>query len=524
MTERAGDLPGAVELLSAPEDPVQVLGMFSGTEYLEERQYTLGRIEPEAAQGLGVTVMLDNRASTFALRAAIELPDDLLQDGSAEAAFALLAGNMAGHDKPYTLRDRILFNGERRTAPTDNAVTLMSATDQAAGQIFVYTKQNHVMGLVGGISSADHLKHGEHSRSDATRALGKTVADVLNTLQAMRGFESEALVSLSIDIPEDYEPPAPQPEVTAAQPGTALVRVEREPQPAYLKMLEGYPSFNEFGGLDNEIAILKRAGRMLHASPELLNAYGLKHPGGVLLQGPGGVGKTTLVQAWAKHMKAEFREVAIDEILSRYVGESTQNLRKKYESANAAGHEVVLCFNEFDGLFSQQASGNEGVAKSMVALYKTILEDPGRYPNVITAATANSLDGFDPNLLRPGRFGFVIPIGLPNEKARTEIFSVYLYRRPEHFEVLSSDDIASMITEAPRAGADQNGMIDIPALVAMTSDWTGDDIKHVVESTLWDNLMEEEDTGVRPARIAHQRLVGAIRYHREHRPSGADPH
>jgi GTPase SAR1 family protein len=523
MSERAGEFSGAVELYSAAEDLVQVLGMTSGHEYLEERVHMLGRLEPEAAQGMGATVLLDNRANAFGLRASIELPEDLLQDGSAEAAFRLLSGALTGNGNTYILRDKVLCDGARRTAPHDNAITLATATDEGRDKIYIYTKRNPALGLMGGISSADHLKHGEFSRGEAARALGKTMADVLNALYAMRGFDSDLRISLSIDIPTDLDPPAPEPVEPARVPGTALVKVEHEPQAAYLKMLERYPSFEDFGGLDEEITLLKRAARMVNASPELLTAYGLGHPGGVLLQGPGGVGKTTLAQAWAKYMKAEFREVAIDEILSRYVGESTQNLRKKYESANAAGHQVVLCFNEFDGLFSKQASGNEGVAQSMVALYKTILEDPGKYPNVITVATANSLDGFDPNLLRPGRFGFVIPIGLPNEKARTEIFSVYLYRRPEHFELLTSDHMETMLTTPGEAGSPA-GLIDIPALVALTREWTGDDIKHVVERPLWDNLLQEEETGVRPPRITQARLISSIKYHREHRPSGADPH
>jgi transitional endoplasmic reticulum ATPase len=45
---------------------------------------------------------------------------------------------------------------------------------------------------------------------------------------------------------------------------------------------------------------------------------------------------------------------------------------------------------------------------------------------VVVMAATNRIDLLDPALLRPGRFGTIISIGLPDERERREIFHIYL--------------------------------------------------------------------------------------------------
>lgn len=89
------------------------------------------------------------------------------------------------------------------------------------------------------------------------------------------------------------------------------------------------------GGLDNQLAdIFRRAFASRRFPPSVLKKYGISHVKGVLLHGPPGTGKTLIARQLAKALKTkEPKIVNGPEILSKYVGESEENVRKLFKEA-----------------------------------------------------------------------------------------------------------------------------------------------------------------------------------------------
>ncbi len=257
-------------------------------------------------------------------------------------------------------------------------------------------------------------------------------------------------------------------------------------------------------GLDEEITRLTDAA-LDWASPDLLEKYGLAPKNGIILQGPGGVGKTDLVRALAKKMRTKYTEVCATQIRDPYIGVSERNLREVFRATAATGERTIVFIDEFDGLFSNNVGGNEGGARSLIAEFKTILSNMNQYPNVLVIVAANSLANFDPALLRPGRFDTVIKIGLPNEATRAQIFDKYLRKHSDHFTAMTFDNL--------------DGYIDTQILAQRAIDFSGADIKNVITELLWHKMRRERTSGSQPPQMTQAEILQAVDRHRQTRPS-----
>lgn len=232
-------------------------------------------------------------------------------------------------------------------------------------------------------------------------------------------------------------------------------------------------------------------------------------PTGILLCGPGGVGKTELVRAFSRELKADLIEVKVSDILSKWVGQANDNLHGIFKNAKQSEGRTVIFFDELDGLFSGNAGGNEGVATALISEMKTIMSDLRRdQPETIVAASTNSLSGFDEALLRPGRFDIVLQIPKPNDTARASIFGAYISRRHGLYNLGTAE------SDEPK-----NDVIEINSLAAATDGMTGADIKSILHAARAKRLTASINRGVELAPITQNDILQSIRAHRQQRPN-----
>lgn len=190
------------------------------------------------------------------------------------------------------------------------------------------------------------------------------------------------------------------------------------------------------GGLDDQLRdILTRAFYSRSLGDELVAMYGLEHAKGILLYGPPGTGKTLIARTIAGMFgRTKIKVVNGPELLNKYVGQSEENLRgvfaeayKEWEQKGPDSDLYVIIFDEIDALFKQRGSRTDGtgVGDTLVNQILTILDGVDSPKNILVIGMTNRKDLLDDALLRKGRLGIHIKIGLPDEHGRREILDIH---------------------------------------------------------------------------------------------------
>lgn len=156
--------------------------------------------------------------------------------------------------------------------------------------------------------------------------------------------------------------------------------------------------------------------------PELAEKYHIRAGGKILLYGPPGTGKTFIARAIAGEVDAEFFAVNCQDLISKYMGDSSRQL--DYLFAEAEKHEkAIIFFDEFDSVASKRGDGTGGVDAEMARFVATFLTKvdgfkPTANKMLLLIAATNRPWALDSAMLRGGRFDTQIYVGVPDQAAR----------------------------------------------------------------------------------------------------------
>ncbi|XP_010554343.1 PREDICTED: cell division control protein 48 homolog C [Tarenaya hassleriana] len=246
-----------------------------------------------------------------------------------------------------------------------------------------------------------------------------------------------------------------------------------------VKINEG-PMFKDFGGIENVLGDLEMnvLYPMLHL--DLVEALGVKPPGGILLHGPPGCGKTKLAHAIANELGFPFYRISATEVVSGVSGASEENIRELFSKAYRTAPSVVF-IDEIDAIASKRENQQREMERRIVTQLMTCMDDSLRYlkanvknsnevgsdsrpRHVLVIGATNRPDALDSALRRPGRFDREIPLSAPDEKAREEILSVLTHG----LRLEGSFDRKRIARATPGfVGADLAALVNQAGMIAM---------------------------------------------------------
>ena len=228
-------------------------------------------------------------------------------------------------------------------------------------------------------------------------------------------------------------------------------------------------TFKDVAGLEEEKVELSEIVDFLR-NPGKYTKLGARIPKGVLLVGSPGTGKTYISRATAGEAGVPFFTISGSDFVEMFVGVGASRVRDLFSEAKKNAPCIVF-IDEIDAVGRRRGAGlGGGNDEREQTLNQLLVEMDGFDGNlgIIILAATNRPDVLDPALLRPGRFDRQIVIGMPDIKAREEIFRLYTKNKPLDKDVspeilakrtpgFSPADIENLINEAALLTARRNG-------------------------------------------------------------------
>jgi len=225
--------------------------------------------------------------------------------------------------------------------------------------------------------------------------------------------------------------------------------------------------FDDVAGLEDvkQDIRLKMIYPFEHA--DLAERFGIRPGGGVLLYGPPGTGKTMLAKATAGEIDAAFFRISPADVLSKWVGEAEQNIKKLFDAA-AAEKRSIIFIDEIESLVPARRDEGSSVMQRVVPQILQGMEgfDKKSGQPILFMGATNVPWQLDPAVLRPGRFDEKVYIPLPDEEARKKMLEIYLGHRPLAADV-DLNQLASVLNGY--SGADIKYLCDRAATVPFLS-------------------------------------------------------
>ena len=224
-------------------------------------------------------------------------------------------------------------------------------------------------------------------------------------------------------------------------------------------------SWEDVGGLDDARDKLREGVELPLKHPEAFRRLGIRPAKGFLLYGPPGTGKTLLAKATARESEANFIATKSSDLLSKWYGESEQQIARLFARARQVAPTVIF-IDELDSLVPARGGGlgEPQVTERVVNTILAEMDGLEELNNVVLIGATNRPGLIDPALLRPGRFDELIYVGTPDTAGRRRILAIHTKAMPLAKDV----DLESLAQRTERfTGADLEDLVRRAGLMAL---------------------------------------------------------
>jgi ATP-dependent 26S proteasome regulatory subunit len=310
--------------------------------------------------------------------------------------------------------------------------------------------------------------------------------EVVDAALGMTAFEAENAFSVSLVEKQCFDPKIVAREKAAVVKKTNVAEI-----------IQTDLNISDIGGLENLKAYLEENGACF---TQEARDFGVTPPKGLLLIGVPGCGKSLTAKVTANSWGRPLLRFDTGSIMSKWQGESEQNLNKVLSLASAIAP-CVLWIDELEKNF--KGAGGEtdnGTPSQMLQIILTFMQE--RKADVIIVATANSVQQLPPEFL--SRFSQMFWVDLPDPIQRREILAIHMAKKGQKMDGL-----------------------DMEALIAASEEFSGREIDQWVEkalkraflqkhkSVVTEDLLETAKTISPAARLMKEKIKGGQAWAKE---------
>ena len=265
--------------------------------------------------------------------------------------------------------------------------------------------------------------------------------------------------------------------------------------------------WSDIGGLGDAQEKLREGVELPLKNPEAFRRLGIRPAKGFLLYGPPGTGKTLLAKAVAKEAEANFIAIKSSDLLSKWYGESEQQIARLFARARQVAP-CVIFIDEIDSLVPARGSGaNEPqVTARVVNTMLAEMDGMEELQSIVVIGATNRPNLVDPALLRPGRFDELVYVGTPDAPGREHILKIHTAKMPLAEDV----DLVDLAGKTERfTGADLEDMVRRAGLVAIRR--SGREVDSVTRADFAEALEDSRATVTEQMEQDYAKLKGELK-------------
>lgn len=199
--------------------------------------------------------------------------------------------------------------------------------------------------------------------------------------------------------------------------------------------------------------------------PDIYRTLKIKNGKGLLLYGPPGTGKTMFARAVAGELGLPFLYRKMSEMKDKYVGESEKNVSRLFEEAYSH-KKCVVFLDECESILRKRGNQKVCIVEQFLAELDGFTTK--RDSQIFVILATNRPWMIDSAVVRSGRIGLAVHVGLPDAETRRAIVEAALKDVPLASEV-SIDDIVERTegySGAELHHGDGGGVCDEAAMLA----------------------------------------------------------
>ncbi|MFA7596976.1 MAG: CDC48 family AAA ATPase [Novosphingobium sp.] len=265
--------------------------------------------------------------------------------------------------------------------------------------------------------------------------------------------------------------------------------------------------WSDIGGLADAQTKLKEGVELPLRNPEAFRRLGIRAAKGFLLYGPPGTGKTLLAKAVAKEAEANFISIKSSDLLSKWYGESEQQISRLFARARQVAPCVVF-IDEIDSLVPARGSGTAEPQVTARVVNTILAEMDGleELQSVVLIGATNRPALVDPALLRPGRFDELVYVGTPDKEGREHILKIHTRTMPLAGDV----DLAGISDRTERyTGADLEDVVRRAGLNAIRR--AGEAVDQVTAADFSEALEDSRATVTAEMEAEYAKMKGELK-------------